>query len=243
MDRSFVTSEGLTLELNVVSQTQLQQVALAVAAEFRKRGEPLDPPKYVTQMGEIVIWDAASVAKDGTDSDKEAWAKHEDARVRYERETNLKTLKAQIIKGIRPEDRTPSPEWVEEQTWLGVQLPDDPRDLSIAYVESEVLKTPDDIVHFTERIILMSMEGAVTEDEVAAIEATFRTALLDYRRPLPERFRVAADASNGKQGAAGVAVQLPDAGVAGGEDAGSKAERVPGVAGRRPRRRRGSVPV
>ena len=101
MDRNFTTTDGRTFELIPVSQTQLQKVALAVEAEYRKRGDPLDPPTYVTAIGETATWTAEGVAKDGTEADKAAWALHADARARCVNEQNLRALKVQVLGGFR----------------------------------------------------------------------------------------------------------------------------------------------
>lgn len=185
MDNFIITSSGQRVEFQPVAQRDIERAVAVVEREFRERGEPLDPPWYWSiepdesgQGGEKVFWDAASVAKDGTKEEKEAWAKHQDAVARLGKAQEQRGTELMLLRGIKNEaDKKPTPEWVKDQEYWGIELPTDPRKLSLEYIQSEVLKTPFDIINATKKVILLNLEGVVKDEEVKAVEATFQNAM------------------------------------------------------------------
>jgi len=169
------TTEGLEVKLRPVSRVLIQSVQRTVERELRAKGLPLDPPTYevTTAAGDVEVHahDAESIS---TDAERAAWAAYEAAQEELSAETNARVSKALLVAGVVVED--PPEGWAEAMQYLGVELPEDPRERRYSYVELEVLKTPADLIQALAGIIRLSMEGAPKES-LDAVEALFRRAL------------------------------------------------------------------
>ena len=172
-----VTVDGLEVALRPVSQTQIQRINATVEAQWRKRGEPIDPPTYTitTATGETETHahDADSVAT-GTDEERVAWEAYQTARAEMEAEQRLRTTKFLLLNGIVGHE--PTEEWAEEQAYWGLEVPEDPRERRLAYLQAEVLKTPQDTIDAMGEIMRLSMAGAPQEVR-DSVEAYFRRAV------------------------------------------------------------------
>lgn len=190
MDSFIITTAGRRVEMQPVAQRDIEKAVAAVEREFRARNEPIDPPWYYSvepdekgQGGEKIYWDAASVAKDGNAEEKEAWAKHQDATNRLEKAKEERATEMMLLRGIKNEaDRKPTPEWVKDQEYWGIELPTDPRKLELEYIQSEILKTPLDLIQATKKVALLNLNGVVSEEEIASVEATFQDAMAEAGR-------------------------------------------------------------
>lgn len=187
MDSFITTTAGRKVEMQPVAQRDIEKAVAVVEREFRAKNEPIDPPWYWSvepnekgEGGEKIFWDAASVAKDGTAEEKEAWAKHQDATNRFERAKEERATEIMLLKGIKnDEDRRPTPEWTKDQEYWGIELPTDPRKLALEYIQSEILKTPFDLIQATKKVALLNLNGVVSEEEIASVEATFQDAMAE----------------------------------------------------------------
>jgi alkanesulfonate monooxygenase SsuD/methylene tetrahydromethanopterin reductase-like flavin-dependent oxidoreductase (luciferase family) len=172
-----VTVDGLEVALRPVSQTQIQRINATVETQWRKRGEPIDPPTYTitTATGETETHahDADSVAT-GTDEERAAWEAYQTARAEMEAEQRLRTTKFLLLNGIVGHE--PTEEWAEEQAYWGLEVPEDPRERRLAYLQAEVLKTPQDTIDAMGEIMRLSMAGAPQEVR-DSVEAYFRRAV------------------------------------------------------------------
>lgn len=185
-----ITTDGRKVELQPVSQRFIQKVVAQVRKEFEARGEPLTPPGYWAiepdekgEGGEWIAWDKASVEKDGTEEEKKAFTAHEDAVTRLETAQQARSTEVMLLKGIKNEqDRKPSPEWVREQEEWGIELPQEPKELSLEYIQTEVLKTPSDLIGAISRITGLSADGAFDPEDLAAMESSFRRAMVEVGR-------------------------------------------------------------
>lgn len=185
MDSFIITTAGRRVELQPVAQRDIEKAVAVVDREFKARGEPLEPPWYWSvqpdesgQGGEKMFWTASDVAKDGTQEEKEAFLKHQDALTRLAKGREERATEMMLLRGIKLEaDKMPTPEWVKEQEYWGIELPTDPRKLALEYIQSEILKTPFDIIQATKKVVLLNLNGVVSEEEIASVEATFQNAL------------------------------------------------------------------
>lgn len=167
-----VTVDGLEVALRPVSQTQIQRINATVETQWRKRGEPVDPPTYTittaTGATETHAHDADSLT---TDEERAAWEAYQTARAEMEAEQRLRVTKFLLLNGIVGCE--PTEEWAEEQAYWGLEVPADPRERRLEYIQAEVLKTAQDTMDVIQEIMRLSMAGAPKE-AVAAVEAYFR---------------------------------------------------------------------
>jgi hypothetical protein len=179
-----VATDGREVHLLPVAQVLIQKTKEAARRELVNAGLPLEPPTYtvdtVAGTTETHVHDDTTLS---TDEDKAAWAAYQAALVRLGRETNARATKLLMLKGIDVAD--PSPEWLADQAYFGIDVPDDPRERKLAYIETEVLKTPEDIIRATTRIMQLSLTG-LPEEDLAAVEALFRGSLAGSRITLPK---------------------------------------------------------
>ena len=169
------TTEGVEVRLRPVSRVLIQSVQRSVERELRAKGLPLDPPTYtvVTDTGdkEVHVHDEDSIS---TAEERAAWDAYVEAQEQLTAESNARVSKAIIVGGVVCDD--PPPGWVEDMRYLGVDLPEEPRDLKYAYLEMEILKTPADLMQAMSGVMRLSMEGAPKET-IETIEALFRRAM------------------------------------------------------------------
>lgn len=190
MDSFIITTGGRKVEMQPVAQRDIEKAVAVVDREFKERKEPIDPPWYWSvepdekgEGGEKIFWDAASVAKDGTAEEKEAWAKHQDATNRLAQAREARATEIMLLKGLKnEEDRRPTPEWTAEQSYWGIELPTEPRKLTLEYIQSEVLKTPFDLIQATKKVMLLNLDGVVSQEEIASVEATFQNVVEEAGR-------------------------------------------------------------
>lgn len=209
MDSFIITTAGRKVELQPVAQRDIEKAVAVVDREFKARDEPLDPPWYWSvepdesgQGGEKMFWTAADVAKDGTQEEKEAFLKHQDALTRLAKGREERATEMMLLKGIKLEaDKMPTPEWVKEQEYWGIELPTDPRKLALEYIQSEILKTPFDIIQATKKVVLLNLNGVVSEEEIASVEATFQNALEEAAQLFVQQKLGGITTRNGKGGA------------------------------------------
>ena len=169
------TTEGREVRLRPVSRVLIQSVQGTVERELRAAGLPLNPPTYTvtTDTGdtETHVHDEHSLT---TDEERAAWTAYQAVQERRTAETNARVSKALLVAGVVVE--APPEDWAEEMRYLGVELPDEPRDLRYSYLELEVLKTPADIMNAIGGIMRLSMDGA-PQEALDAVDALFRRAL------------------------------------------------------------------
>jgi hypothetical protein len=204
--KEITTPGGQKVTVQAISQVQLQGIGLGVEEEYRGRGEPLDAPTYtVTAVDghtETHTHDATTAT---TDEDKAAWTLHMNAKQRLEAEKRQAQAKFMMLKGIVASD--PSPAWIAEQKYFKIKLPDDPVDLKLQYIQSEILRTPEDITCAIMEILVLSSIG-VPKKDLEAVKASFRSAMaeLSTSNDLPAEGRVGdVGAIPGNNGGAGVA--------------------------------------
>lgn len=208
MDNFIITTAGRRVEFQPVAQRDIERAVAVIEREFKSNSEPLDVPWYYSiepdengNGGEKVFWDAASVAKDGSQEEKEAWAKHQDAINRLNMAKDLRATEIMLLRGIKNEvDKHPTPEWIKEQEYWGIELPDDPRKLQLEYIGSEILITPIDKIAATKKVALLNLNGVASEEDIASVEATFQDAMAEAASVFISQNLSGLTARNGKSG-------------------------------------------
>lgn len=209
MDNFIITTAGRKVEFQPVAQRDIERAIAVIEREFNQRGEPLEAPWYYSiepdangNGGEKVFWDAASVAKDGSQEEKEAWVKHQDAVNRLAMAKDLRATEVMLLRGIKnEEDKRPTPEWIKEQEYWGIELPSDPRKLQLEYIDSEILITPIDKITATKKVALLNLQGVASEEDIASVEATFQDAMAEAARTFISQNLNGLTPGNGKSGA------------------------------------------
>lgn len=163
----FLTSTGVELPLRRISPLLVEKARASEAMPER--------PTYIAETAgggtEEHPHDDTTLE---TEEDKAAWREYLMETAFAQRRVNNRVVMLLFRRGIDydalklPKDDS----WIKEQRDIfGIEVPDDPLELKMHWVETEALATPEDIKLLT--IQLMSMTGA-PEEVVAAAERSFR---------------------------------------------------------------------
>jgi hypothetical protein len=162
MSQTVTTSRGVT-----VTCLPIQSLLDKLNAQYK----PPEPPSYevktATGAVERHAHDATTLE---TDEDRAAWQAYLQARADAQTAQSLALTRLVLLRGISV-DMPTDEQWVKEQEWLGLQVPDDPFERKLHYIETEVIAGVADI----EAIMLGVMrESGVPEELLAQMDATFR---------------------------------------------------------------------
>jgi len=226
----FVTPSGIEVPLRPISLQDLFEAQRNIEAHFREQGEPIDVPTYTvtTVAGDVeehplTEKNLDAKNKDGSPNEEETERRHEEWRAHLAAVERMEGEKARvgreiILEGIALE-MPADDEWVERQRRRYIQVPDDPEERRIHYLDRIVFRSVTSINECIVQILELSAQGMVTEEELAAVGDLFRRSLQPQPRQPGEQVGAAEGAGDqGRQ----VAQQH-------GDDAGSDDERV-GVA-------------
>ena len=162
----FVTATGVELTLKRISPLLLGKITASVEMPSR--------PTYEAQTvaGEIETHEHNETTLE-TDEDRAAWQKYLIDSALAQQEVNTRVTLLLFRRGIDyealelPEDE----HWIEEQEALGVEVPTDPLERKIHYMETEAFTSRDEIKRLTVRLMAMT---DVPEEVLAAAERSFR---------------------------------------------------------------------
>lgn len=160
--RVFVTSMGIEVPLRPISPLLMQRVHASV---------PLpQPPTYEVEIvggaKQTFYHDAESVAEDP--EAKKLWEQYQEDLASARSLRNSRALRVMLYKGTA----MPMPEgddWLEEHRFLGLDVPDDPRERYQYYMETEVLGSAEDVQGLMSAI--SELMGVKAEDVNAAIDS------------------------------------------------------------------------
>lgn len=235
--RVMFTTNGMEVPLLAVSETYIAAARAHATAEFRARGELIDPPTYDVQLagGTVEKYPhdektlevkpdpnaadpvaAAAEAERQTAANQAAWAAHKEAVKRLEAALSAASTRAMLEMGINME--LPADEsWIVRQHRAHVEIPEDPDERRYHWLTSEVLVSFDDLMTAIQVITELTYKGALKEEDIAAAMATFRGQLQ----------RQAAVVLTANQRRPAVALQRATGGAEGGEGVAPDADRVP----------------
>lgn len=156
-----------------VSVIQLQKIAESIKEKYT-----LVKPTYtVTLAGgakQVYEYDEKSIEDVATpQEDKEKWTEYKRQFDLMQAEANEKTTAYLFYDGVECEIEE---DWIEEQEWLGVELPKNRFDLKVRYITTRLLKTPEQIKNAITEIMRLSIKG-VDNSAVKAAEGTFSSIL------------------------------------------------------------------
>ena len=170
----FTTQSGRELTIKPVSRLLTQSIGARLRRESKEAGEPLDAPTYeVTTVAGVTETHPHDEDTLDSDEDNAAWQSHLAAQARFNEELNRRIIRAMVIDGIVGLD-TPNDEWLARLDMLGAELPDDPIDRQVAFLQMEYLPDPGELSKLLSQIMGLSLVG-VSGEEVAAASEAFRS--------------------------------------------------------------------
>jgi hypothetical protein len=194
---TFTTVGGLVLEYEPISPTAIEMSERGTRKKYKDAGEPIEPPTYESDLAgggkQVFEYDETSVK--GHPEIEAIWAKHIDALKRLN--TEIAEIKAQLILSAVKVELPADGSWIRRQKRLNIEVPEKPADnadveateiyqekLRIHYLMTEILKTVEDNYGIVERIYLVSLQGAMTEEQIEAARASFRRTLPEVKLEL-----------------------------------------------------------
>ena len=162
------------MEYKAISLIKLNKIRNAIEQKYN-----LQVPTYEIKLpnGQVELHkhtEQSIADKNTSQSEKDAWVTYQEQRLEMEAEINEKSTAYAFYHGIECE----IPEsWFAEQEWLGIEIPDNERDLKVMYI-TEALTTPYDIKQAYLEILKLSSKG-VDKSTVQAVEDSFRSTLPD----------------------------------------------------------------
>lgn len=154
------------MKFKPISLIKLNKIRQSIEEKYN-----LQIPTYEIKLPngqkEIHKHDEQSILESSEEEQKE-WDLYIEQKQEMEAEINEKSTAYAFLHGIEceiPED------WIDEQAWLGIDLPEDERDLKIMYV-TEQLTTLYDIRKAFLDIFKLSAKG-VDESTIKAVEGSF----------------------------------------------------------------------
>lgn len=185
-NQHFVEMEdGRTYPIVSISITDLNLCEIGIKADYKARGEPIEPPEVQVEIaggGTIPYQLTAQTLEipgneDETKRRKELWAKHAEAVERMEIEiTQAKNII--ILDGLSVELPVDDA-WMRRRERRGLHIPQevkgDPDALLEYYKKHEIIKTIGDFIRVQKEVMLISSSGALTREKLdAASDAYFR---------------------------------------------------------------------
>lgn len=157
------------MKFRPISIVQVQKISNSIESKY-----DIEKPSYDMQLPDggvqTVEYDEESIKDPNTSpEDVEKWHEYQSQLNKMQNEINEKTTAYAFYKGIECEI---DPEWIEEQKWLEVELPENERDLKVQYIMTELLPTAFDIRKALVEIMKLSAKGADPQ-AIKAAEDTF----------------------------------------------------------------------
>ena len=174
----FTSLSGREVPIQPLSPTKLMRAEIGVENAFRDKGEPIDPPTYEVEVagGGIEEHELDETAIESGDAEEtarrqEAWDAHQKALTAMKAEQYNITRKIVLdsIDLSLPEDDS----WVKEQQDNYIDVPEDPYERWVHWIETEVL-LPQDIINIIGDILELSATGLLPEEDVQAAKKLFR---------------------------------------------------------------------
>jgi len=126
---------------------------------------PVKKPTYTTAMDEVLEHDETSLE---TDDDKAAWAKYLEVQEKHTAHIGTKMMRFFLYHGVKV-DPNVDDKWEAEQKFFGIEIPTDPIERRLHYVQTQLIFSQDDIQQITMR--LMTLAGVRPEVVDAAVNS------------------------------------------------------------------------
>lgn len=169
MSKTFVTSGGREIKLAPIPQMLVEKVRDAAM-----RSVPVPPaPTYEVKIGDGD--DTVTYAHDATTlttpEEHAAWDAYQAALARQAQVAATRVMNFYYTRGVAEEM---DDAWMAEQRFFGVEIPEEPLERKLHWVQTEILTTPDD---FQNCIIAIMEVSGVDDEAIRAARASFRRDL------------------------------------------------------------------
>ncbi len=165
MGKTFKTSRGIEIECLPIP---------TLVEKLQARHPMPEPPTYtvdtITGVQEVHPYDEATVAALGTEEATAAWAEYQQKLKAATSAYNQALMRLVMLRGIKFE-LPATDEWIQEQKWIGLAVPDDPRERKLHWLETEALATLED---YTELLNGVMEASGIPQEVLDQAEATFR---------------------------------------------------------------------
>lgn len=163
---TYTTKDGVELNISGIKPLLLQRLEKS----YRKSNpEPKKPTYIVDGLGgkEELPHNETTLT---TEEDKIRWLQWKDQRAIWEAGLNERILHAILLKGVKNKFEI-NDEWIEEQEFLGIEVPESKNGRRILYIETEIL-SGEDIVGLTRNVMSLSGLG---EEVLQEADKLFRS--------------------------------------------------------------------
>lgn len=174
---TITTSRGVEVEcLPIADALDAQEENIRASVEW-----PEEPTRTMTDVAGSEMTEPLSSAyiesDQATDEQKEEWAEYQAAQAEAEAEFSARLDEGRVriiaVKGVRWDARLEKA-WTKDHPWMGMIVPDDPRERQLHFFRSEVLGNIGDLYS----ILLGIYQASGYDEEVLdAVEAGFQTEM------------------------------------------------------------------
>lgn len=176
MSNTYTTPTGITVELSAIPQLQVEMVRSKAMADWQaEHGELPSKPTYTITTAdgaeETHEHDETTIAEDP--AAKIAWDTWQNKHALCEAFVSEKVMDFFMLRGIKVE-MPASDEWIDQQGYFGITVPDQPVARRLHYIRTEVLSGPADIGEIMTKIMSLSGTPQEVVDQAAA---TFRNSV------------------------------------------------------------------
>lgn len=162
MNKTYTTTRGVEVEF--------LPIPLLLEKLQSQHPQP-QPPTYTvkTATGNVEVHPHDETTLE-TDADRQAWQEYLQQAAAAKRKLDLALMRLIMLRGIKVLTE-PAPDWAEEQEFIGIEVPTDPRQRRMHWLETEVFANQTDYM----AIVTGVMEASgVPEEVIQDAEATFR---------------------------------------------------------------------
>lgn len=175
---TFTFASGVQVALQLVNPVFIGKVAQAAVNKYSADHEIPPVPHYEVALAgggkesQELTEETITLEPWKDDPELQAeWQAYESAREALATERITATAKAYCVKGVK---ENPPDEWVEDQAYWGIELPDDARDVKWEWVQALAQNGWGEIID-----LVMAVQGLPnpTEEAAQAAEASFRDSM------------------------------------------------------------------
>lgn len=169
MENTYTTTRGVTVfVMPIATLIEKQRASFAIRA-------PKVPTYIVTTATGVAEThehdDVSILDTKTTDAEREAWAEYQATKAAHEAKYQESFIKLMLTRGIQvymPDLDA----WATEQTWLGIDVPDDIFERKFHYVWTEILGDP--LRDIQGILLAIGQASGVPEEAITEAEATFQ---------------------------------------------------------------------
>ena len=172
-DSEFTLSDGSKLKIRSVSPFMLGRLKPAVEKEFKADKAPTYKVETVGGGIQEFLHDETTLDVEDdpeqTRINRDKWIKFHAQSALASLETNRRFLRLLLRRGVDvkvPEDDA----WLADHKASGIEIPEDPVELKIMYIQDELIHSKSDWSRLIDEIMSLS---DITEEDVAAATETF----------------------------------------------------------------------